>query len=107
MASNTLLLTLNKKAFDVMVSGEKALEFRKPSAWIKTRLKKKYRYVRFTNGYGSDKPYFIADYWGWWESNIDRYLAYRNGLCVDVKEGDIVIHIGQIIETGNLKDASH
>jgi hypothetical protein len=66
----TLHLTLHKAAFDVMVTGEKKLEFRTPSKWINSRLfnkdgtKKHYDYIKFTNGYGSDKPYFVCEFKG-------------------------------------------
>ena len=41
----TLKLSINKKAFDVMVSGEKTEEFRDVSKWILSRLKKDYEYI--------------------------------------------------------------
>ena len=49
---STLKLSINKKAFDVMVTGEKTEEFRDESKWIMSRLKKDYDFVQFTNGYG-------------------------------------------------------
>lgn len=51
-----LHLTLKKKWFDMILSGEKKEEYReiKPY-WIK-RLSKQYDIIRFRNGYSSDAP---------------------------------------------------
>jgi hypothetical protein len=52
-----LKLTLQKQPFEVMVTGEKTSEFRRPSYWLMNRLvdkngnKKHYDYVEFINGY--------------------------------------------------------
>ena len=105
-----LHLTLEKSAFDVMVTGEKTIEYRKPTAWIKSRLydkndnKRTYDIIKFTNGYGSDKPYFIAEFLGFNDSWMDCTKEYSNGLKVEIKEGDYKIHLGKIIEKGNLKE---
>ena len=59
--SNTLKLTLKKEWFLLMLSGKKKQEYRKPSRWIESRIAdKSYQFIKFTNGYGSDKPYFIC-----------------------------------------------
>lgn len=90
--------------FEVMVKGEKNSEFRRPSDWIKSRLlSKSYDVVKFVNGYGADKPYFIAKYLGFIRTHSDTSITYSNGLIVNVEEGDYIIHLGEIIETGNLK----
>lgn len=61
----TLHLTLSKTPFDLMVKGKKKKEYRKPSRWVFSRLHQKtYDYVKFANGYGPDKPYFICEYKG-------------------------------------------
>lgn len=99
----TLHLTLSKKPFEVMVTGEKTFEFRKPSNWIKSRLYEKgYDVVKFINGYGADKPYFIAEYRTFWRTKSNSAIPYSNGLIVNVEDGDFVISIGKILETGNL-----
>lgn len=57
---STLNLSLHKLPFDVMLTGEKDKEYRKPSKWIVSRLYnkdgtlKKYDVVKFVNGYGHD-----------------------------------------------------
>jgi hypothetical protein len=104
-------LTLKKEAFEVMVTGEKVDEYRSPSEWIKSRLYSKrtmqmYEYdaVKFTNGYGKDAPYFIREYLGFYfQYRKEETHVYSNGLTIVVKEGDIVIMLGEIIEKGNIK----
>jgi len=105
-----LLLTLSEKPFEVMVTGEKTIEFRKPSDWIKSRLfnkdgsRKEYDAVKFVNGYGSDKPFFVAIFNGF-DTSEDKYKChlYSNGLNVPVERGDFQIYLGEIIKKGNLK----
>jgi hypothetical protein len=110
----TLHLTLSKKPFEVMVTGEKKEEFRKGSDWIVSRLfsdwgngvQKEYDVIKFVNGYGSDKPYFICKYDGFVECYMDVAKAtYSNGLVVEgMGKGDFVILCGEIIEKGNLRE---
>lgn len=99
-----LHLTLKKEWFDIMVTGEKTLEFRKPTDWINSRLLgNKYDIVKFTNGYGADKPYFIAKFIGFATAKaVFDTCTYSNGLSVRVEAGDKIINIGEIIERGNL-----
>lgn len=103
MNQKTLLLTLPKEPFDVMVTGEKRLEFRKPSNWILSRLfykdgtKKEYDLIKFVNGYGNDKPYFFCQFKGFYHSPINRIkktYSYSNGLSVTPEENDVVIILG-------------
>lgn len=97
----TLKLTLHKMAFEVMVSGEKPFEFRKPSKWILSRLKRDIKYVEFTNGYGKDKPVFTAEYRGHTTAEGKARYRYSNKLTVDVEKGDVIIHLGKITEIRN------
>lgn len=105
----TLFLTLHKKAFDVMVIGEKTDEYRKRSQWMlsrlfdqKTLIEKKYSHIHFTHGYGSDKPYFIVELKFWKYARHMCSIGYSNGLSVVIEQGDIIFRLGKIIETGNL-----
>ena len=108
-ASKTLHLSLKKLPFDVMVTGEKDREFREPSQWIKSRLfnkngtRKDYHFVKFTHGYGADKPYFIAEFKELRKTLIYCCFSYSNGLVVDVDGGSFVIVIGKIVESGNIR----
>lgn len=109
-SSHTLYLSLKKKPFDVMVTGEKQEEFRINSDWIRSRLMdkfgnfKKYDFIKFVNGYGNDKPYFICKYNGFIECYMDvAKRKYSNGLIItDIGKYDFIIYCGDIIETGNL-----
>jgi len=107
----TLHLSLKKLPFDVMVTGEKTEEFRIDSAWIISRMfnkdgtPKNYDVIKFTNGYGSDKPYFICNYEGF-RQNVACVPAhtYSNGFEFEgMADNNFIIYLGLIIETGNLK----
>lgn len=57
----TLHLTIKKKWFDMITSGEKIEEYREIKAYWKTRLKKYYESrepfdIQFKNGYAKDAP---------------------------------------------------
>lgn len=106
-----LNLTLKKPPFDVMLTGEKKLEYREPTAWILSRLfdkngtRKEYDAVKFVNGYGSDKPYFVVEFKGWQHVHFKSHtIKYSNGFELQIEEGYyIVIKLGKILESGNLK----
>lgn len=98
-----LHLTLSKMPFEVMVTGEKSTEYREPSKWILSRLQgKKYDLIKFVNGYGSDKPYFIAKFRGWEIETNPYSVDFSNGLKVTTKKGTVKIYAGEIVERGNL-----
>jgi len=107
----TLHLSLRKEPFEVMVTGEKGLEFRKKSKWIRSRLfnkdgtRKQYDVIKFVNGYGNDKPYFMCLYGSFIETPVNlKSFEYSNGLVVEgIVKGDFVILCGVIIKKGNLK----
>lgn len=98
----TLYLTLNKKAFEVMVTGEKQVEYRRQSGWIKSRLfdkngnPKKYDYVQFRNGYKKNSPCFSAGYLGVKQAILPHKKIYSNGLEVEIDAGYYMIFLGKI-----------
>lgn len=103
MSQKILYLTLKKPQFQVTVSGEKSSEFRKPSQWILSRvLNKEYDLVKFTNGYGSDKPYFICEFISWKYAEPATH-NYSNGLVVKVDSSYIEILLGKILKIENYK----
>ena len=103
-----LYLTLSKMPFEVMVTGEKSTEYREPSKWILSRLlNKHYDLIKFVNGYGSDKPYFIAKYKGWEIETNPYSVDFSNGLKVTTKKGTVKIYAGEIVERGNLNGYYH
>lgn len=100
---NILYLTLKKPQFKVTLSGEKRIEYRRSSQWITSRLlSKNYDLIRFVNGYGNDKPYFIVEFKGYEIMKKNEQHLFSNGLVVEVKIGDYAIKLGKVIETGNL-----
>jgi len=66
LGSAVLRLTLKRKWFDMIASGEKREEYRTPKRWILSRLEgKKYGSVEFSNGYGKGVPVVTLEYLGW------------------------------------------
>lgn len=98
-----LHLTLQKKPFEVTLSGEKKIEYRQKSNWIESRLfDKEYDLVKFVNGYGAHLPFMIFEFLRWEEARPAIH-SFSNGLVVNVKKGDYAIYLGKLIETGNIK----
>lgn len=93
----TLHLSLKAQPFEVMVTGEKLIEFRKPTAWIKSRFTdkkghpKNYDEIHFVNGYGGHRPNFMAEFLNLSIASSNYSITYSNGLTVDVEEGDYCI----------------
>jgi hypothetical protein len=104
----TLHLTLKKAPFEVMVTGEKDFEIRELTGWIMSRLfdsngnEKHYDAIKFTNGYGKDKPYFVTEYRGC-EFTDCMNRIFSNGFHLAFCNTRIKINLGEIIERGNLK----
>jgi len=101
-----LHLNVSKEPFEVMISGEKNKEYRKPSKWIKSRLfhkktreKKVYSHIKVVWGYGSGRPFFIAKFKYFITSERNYTLSFSNGLKVEVEKGDYIIHYGKIVAT--------
>lgn len=65
-----LYLTLKKKWFDLIKSGEKRIEYREVKPYWTKRffdrdgLMKYFDEIHFRNGYGKDKPLLITEWWG-------------------------------------------
>ena len=86
-----------------MISGKKQIEYRRPSKWIEKRIiNKNYDFIKFVNGYGNDKPYFICKYDGYTNSNKDDEVIIE-GNPIKINKGDFLIKLGDVIESGNLK----
>lgn len=104
-----LWLSLQRKPFEVMITLEKQLEFRKPSKWILSRLyhksgkKKEFHYVGYRNGYSKKDPFFIVEYITHFKNEIEKEKIYSNGLEVKIERGDVIIATGNIVKLGNIK----
>ena len=99
----TLRLTLSKKPFEVMVTGEKNIEYRRVSQWIVSRLfdkqgkPREYDTIEFVNGYGKDRPRFTVVYKGFTLlDSVDE--TFSNGLGVIVNEPVYAVYCGEIVE---------
>lgn len=57
--ASVLHLTLKKKWFDMIASGEKVEEYREIKPYWTKRLNKDFELVQFRNGYGHDKPMMV------------------------------------------------
>lgn len=56
-----LHLTLKKKWFDMIASGEKREEYRELKPYWHSRLNKQYDVIEFRNGYAKDCPAMIVE----------------------------------------------
>ena len=84
-----LRLTLSADPYNVMVTGEKKVEFRDKAPWIESRLFSKsgddrqYDRVVFVNGYRKDSPRFSVSFKGYKLVPAGVHVTYSNGLVVD------------------------
>ena len=101
MPKKILFLVVYKHWFDLMYSGVKKYEYRKKSKWILSRLENKtYDQIKFSNGYGKDKPFFICEYKGFNFSEKKEKITF-NEHTIYLEKEDIVIRLGKVIEKGN------
>lgn len=107
-----LLLTLQRKWFDLTYTGLKLIEYRYPSCWIKQRLfdengkKREYDYILYYNGYGHDKPFCLVNFMGFTECqepavrNFESLKGVKSRL--EIRKGDIAILHGSVVMYGNI-----
>ena len=103
-------MNLNPEPFEVMVTGEKKEEFRRPSDFIKSRLvdsktgvDKQLKTVKFVQGYSNERPFFTAQFKGYKLEANGVHRLYSNGFEVDWRgKPTYIIYLGDIIERGNL-----
>jgi hypothetical protein len=100
-----LHLTLKKKWFDMILSGEKKEEYREIKPYWESRLCEKWSLafypkeittIVFTNGYGADKPSFEIEL-----KSIDTGIGKQKwgGTTKPV----FVLTLGEILSTKNIK----
>ncbi len=106
--NKVLVLAVTKQWFDLMVTGEKPLEFRKPTKFIKDRLfdkngnTKHYDYILLNNGYGYHLPYFIAKYEGHGTGYNNHYI-FSDGSEITPAAEDYALFLGEIVYRANIK----
>lgn len=98
-----LHLTLKKKWFDMILSGEKTEEYREIKDYWKNRFLtveapfvhrfKNYSKIKFTNGYSKNAPFFIIECLG-----ID-YGKGKEDWGVEKGKDYFVIKLGKILTT--------
>ena len=89
-----LHLTIKKQYFDLIISKQKIIEYRKITPYWITRLENKtYDIIYFRNGYSRKSPYLIAEF------NYLRKIIYHNKF-------HYAIYLGKILEFGNLKESN-
>lgn len=95
--NRTLKLTLKRKWFDMIASGEKREEYRTPGPWILSRLEgKEYDRIEFKNGYGANVPTMEVEYLGW------KYSFGRRDWGGGSEAGPLVtIMLGRVLKLEN------
>ena len=93
-----LHLTLKKKWFDMIASGEKKEEYRERKPyWHKRFQGKRYDAVSFRNGYAKDSPKMLVEI-QWIEGGLNGVSVWGASPC----ERYYVIKLGKILSTENL-----
>jgi hypothetical protein len=91
-----LRLTLKRRWFDLIASGDKKEEYRYPGKWILSRLAgKEYDRIEFRNGYGPNVPVMMVEYLGWAIGTGQPRCGAGCGELV------VVIRIGRVLSLHN------
>ncbi len=99
----TLHLTLERKWFDLILSGKKAIEYREFKPYWITRLEgKSFNEIIFINGYGKDRPFMRVEFA---DISISRFYyaaTGKNGEIFKAGTAHYAIVLGKILETRNI-----
>lgn len=106
MEAKTLHLTLKKKLFDMILSGEKLEEYREIKHYWKKRLLEDFEWshykefdtITFKNGYASDAPEMIVELKG-----IQIGMGLKSW-GAELGTEYFVLSLGKILSTKNIKD---
>lgn len=95
-APRILRLTLKRRWFDMIASGEKKEEYREATKWTNSRVGpgRTYDAVQFRNGYRPDSPTILVQYLGF------HYGSGRPEWGADPQTNYVVIELGKIL-SGN------
>lgn len=99
-----LQLTLKKKWFDLIASGDKVFEYREyKQHWMSRLIGKNgtrdYDEVRFTNGYGSNRPYIRVEFIGVIIMK-GKYCNPDHSEPLEPENKYFVIGLGKVLEIG-------
>ncbi|MEA3430604.1 MAG: ASCH domain-containing protein [Nanoarchaeota archaeon] len=85
--TRVLHLTLKKKWFDKIVSGEKKKEYRDIKPYWNIRLNKEYDEIHFKNGYNKDCPFMRIEFKGLEFDNLEgeKVYAIKLGKILEIK----------------------
>jgi len=98
MEMKTLHLTLKEEWFKMILRGIKKEEYREIKPYWDVRLEgRNYDVIKFTWGYGGDKPYMIVKCNGIYKDGVGNPDWGWDGPCY-------IIKLGKIIESGNIDD---
>ena len=94
-----LHLTLKKKWFDLIASGEKTVEYReyKPY-WEKRLVGKEFQEVHFRNGYRKDSPFMRVECLGIFMFLMDRGLRFPPRHGEKLNDWQFAIRLGKVLE---------
>ncbi len=101
----TLHLTLDRKWFDLILSGKKTIEYRECKPHWETRLEgKSFDEIAFTNGYGKDRPFMRVEFTDMFNSRYYCKFIGKNGEILKADTAYYAIVLGEILETRNIDD---
>ena len=93
-----LHLTLKKKWFDLILSGEKTEEYREIKPFWDVRLTPEYDVIKFRNGYRKVAPEMTVEFKG-------KFRGYGNiTLGAPKNKMVFILKLGKILETKNIKE---
>lgn len=102
-----LHLTLKKKWFDLIASGEKKIEYREDKPYWRSRLIKEpygkamFDEIHFRNGYSKNAPFMRVKYDGMFPyivGEIPTGLCPKNGEELDRDKQYFAITLGEVLE---------
>lgn len=103
-----LFFNLKLEPFNVMVTGEKKIEYRdKGNYWdkrltIQDGTPKSFDYVKFRHAYDSKNPFFICRYEGL-KTVKNIHVKYSTGFETNFDEEKWGVILGEIVLIGNMK----
>ena len=87
---NVLYLNLKKKYFDQILHGTKKYEYREVKKFFIKRLQgKNYDFVKFSNGYSKNAPYFYVKYLGYEIVTRKFEITGQTIPCFKIKLGQV------------------
>lgn len=102
-----LRLNLKYEPFEVMITGEKNVEYRDIKPWVNSRLfnkdnsHKEFDYVKIMHAYSGDNPYFFCEFKGI-KKVKGIHKKYSNGFEIHFDDERWGIQLGDIVFRGNI-----